>query len=70
MPDTPSDNQPRTEKLQVRVTPTVKNKIMAVAEIEGRPYADLMREMGVHEIERRHDRIMEMAGAGSSNGGE
>lgn len=58
MPTDSDDSQARTKNLTIRVTPTERRKVMKVASVEDKTYADLLREMGLHEIVDKHDRMV------------
>lgn len=58
MPEEADAPQTRSENLTIRVTPEERQKVYRVASVEDKPYADLLREMGLNEIVRRHDRMV------------
>lgn len=58
MPADQQRSEARTETLNFRVTPEERRKVLRVASVEDRPYADLLREMGLNEIVKRHDRMV------------
>lgn len=58
MPTDSDDTQARTENLTIRVTPEERRKVLKVASIEDRTYADLLREMGLNGIVQKHDRMV------------
>lgn len=61
MPETP-DNGRKSERLAFRCEPLKAEKIRALADMEGVPYSDLLREKA-DELCAKHDRIMERASA-------
>lgn len=58
MPEDEDESQARTETLNFRVTPEERRKVLKVAAVEDRPYADLLREKGLVEIVKKHDRMV------------
>lgn len=63
--DLVSGSDPRSEMLGVRVTPEEKRKIKRLSKARGRPYSDLLREMGIDEAIEEHDRSVSILGGSS-----
>lgn len=67
MPAEAASGTARSEMIGIRVTPEEKRKIKKLSEARGRPYSEILREMGVEEAIEEHDRSVAVLGSGTAD---